>query len=154
MPHCWKSHAEAHWYTIIIIVCTCLIFRHQHSQCHSHVVVLWNYDLHRWCYLHISEQMYIGIDWSIYMIIQCSLHWDGSIVLSTHNIFWSRNNKMNFWVITHSYLRGLVKNNWALPHNILVWYCRQQMWLFSISIICRRCFDPEEISFGSFYYGC
>ena len=41
-------------------------------------------------------------------------------------------------------IRGSVKNNWALPHNILVWYCRQQMWLFSISVICHRCFDPEE----------
>ena len=29
-------------------------------------------------------------------------------------------------------LRGLVKNNWALPYNIFVCYCRQQMWFSTL----------------------
>ena len=43
----------------------------------------------------------------------------------------------------HLTLPGLVKNNWALPHIFLVWYCRQQMWLCSISITCHRCLNPK-----------
>ena len=46
----------------------------------------------------------------------------------------------------NAFVRGSVKNNWALPHNILVWNCRQQLWLFSLSIICHRYFDPEGLS--------
>ena len=43
------------------------------------------------------------------------------------------------------FIRGSVKNNWALPHNIFALYCIQQMWLFSIGIISHLCFDPEEL---------
>ena len=48
------------------------------------------------------------------------------------------------WTWQNKTLRGLVKNNWALPHNILVRYCRQPMWLCSISITCHRCFNPKK----------
>ena len=45
--------------------------------------------------------------------------------------------------LARSDVRGLVKNNWALPHHILASHCRQEMWSSFISITCHRRFDPK-----------